>query len=157
MEDSLKREFTRRISQANGGELIVIKYEIVFAYMEDARQAYEQQQYETYKTAIKQAQKSIDSLKSSLDAKFEISKELYSLYNYAISCLAKAIYQNKTDGIMEAEKVLKPLYTSFCEAAKTDHSGPLMRNTQQVYAGMTYGRNSLNENCYDNGHRGFFV
>ena len=157
MEDSLKREFTRRISQANGGELIVIKYEIVFAYMDDAKQAHEQKDYESYKTAIKQAQKSIESLKTSLDGKFEISKELYSLYNYAISCLAKAIYQNKTDGILEAEEVLKRLYTSFCEAAKTDRSGPIMKNTQQVYAGMTYGRNSLNENCYDNGRRGFFV
>lgn len=157
MDDSLKKEFTRRISQSNGGQLIVIKYEIVFAYMDDAKIAHEQKQYEEYKIAIKKAQKSIESLKNSLDFKYPVSKELYSLYNYAISCLAKSIYQNKIDGLLEAEKILKRLYTSFCEAAKSDNSGPLMRNTQQVYAGMTYGRNSLNESCYEDSHRGFFV
>ena len=59
--------------------------------------------------------------------------------------------------IDEAEKILKRLYTSFCEVAKSDTSGPLMRNTQQVYAGMTYGRTTLNESYMEDSHRGFFV
>ena len=58
---------------------------------------------------------------------------------------------------MEAEKILRRLYGSFVEVARQDTSEPLMRNTQQVYAGMTYGRASLNENYIDDDQRGFFV
>lgn len=157
MDNGLKQEFTRRLSQCNNGEMIVIMYDIVFAYMEEAKATHAADSYEEYKVAIKKAQGSIDTLIQALDFKYEIARNLYQLYVYSKNCLAKAIYQNRTDGITEAEKILKRLYASFCEAAKTDTSGPLMRNTQQVYAGMTYGRTTLNENCIDDNHRGFFV
>ena len=50
------------------------------------------------------------------------------------------------------------LYTSFLEVAKQDKSAPLMKNTQQVYAGMTYARGAVNEDYMDvDSHRGFFV
>ena len=157
MDNSLKQEFTRRLSQCNNGEMIVIMYDIVFAYMDEAKAAYAANSYEDYKNAVKKSQGAIDTLIGALNFKFPIAKDLHKLYIYAKNCLAKAIYQNRTDGIEEAEKILKRLYASFCEAAKSDTSGPLMRNTQKVYAGMTYGRNSLNENCYEDSHRGFFV
>lgn len=157
MDNRLKQEFTRRLSQCNNGEMIVIMYDIVFAYMEEAKDAHAADCYEEYKAAVKKAQGAIDTLIHALDFKYEIARNLHPLYVYSKNCLAKAIYQNRTDGITEAEKILKRLYASFCEAAKSDTSGPLMRNTQQVYAGMTYGRTTLNENCIDDNHRGFFV
>ena len=157
MENSLKQEFARRLTQCNNGELIVIMYDIVFAYMEEAKAAHAVNSYEDYKAAVKNSQGAIDTLIGALDFKYEIAKDLHKLYVYAKNCLAKAIYQNRTDGIDEAEKILKRLYASFCEVAKADTSGPLMRNTQQVYAGMTYGRTTLNENYYEDSHRGFFV
>ena len=157
MDNSLKQEFTRRLSQCNNGEMIVIMYEIVFAYMDEARVAYNEGAYEEYKAAVKKAQGAIDTLIHALNFKYDVAKNLHQLYVYSKNCLAKAIYQNKTDGIEETERILKRLYSAFCEAAKSDTSGPLMRNTQQVYAGMTYGRATLNENCIDDNHRGFFV
>ena len=157
MESSLKQEFTRRLSQCNSGEMIIIMYDIVFAYMEEAKQAHALNSYEEYKAAIRRSQGAIDTLIGALDFKYEIAKDLHKLYVYTKNCLAKAIYQNRTDGLEEAERILKRLYSSFSEAAKADTSGPIMRNTQQVYAGMTYGRTTLNENCFDDNHRGFFV
>lgn len=157
MENSLKQEFTRRLSQCNNGEMIVIMYDIVFAYMEEAKAAYGANSYEDYKAAVKKSQGAIDTLIGALDYKYDIARDLHKLYVYTKNCLAKAIYQNRLDGIEEAEKILKRLYKSFCEAAKLDTSGPLMRNTQQVYAGMTYGRTTLNENYFEDNHRGFFV
>lgn len=157
MENSLKQEFTRRLSQCNNGEMIVIMYDIVFAYMEEAKAAYGSNSYEDYKAAVKKSQGAIDTLIGALDYKYDIARDLHKLYVYTKNCLAKAIYQNRLDGIEEAEKILKRLYKSFCEAAKLDTSGPLMRNTQQVYAGMTYGRTTLNENYFEDNHRGFFV
>ena len=37
------------------------------------------------------------------------------------------------------------LLESFEEVARQDESGPVMENTQQIYAGLTYGKDSLNE------------
>jgi len=157
MERSLKQEFTRRLSQCNKGELIIITYDILFAYLEEAKSAYEQKDNDAYKTAIRKAQASIDTLNQSLNYQYELSRNLHQLYVYTKNTLAKAIYQNRLDGIEEAEKILKSLYASFLEAVKTDTSGPLMSNTQQVYAGMTYGKTRLSENFIDDDHRGFFV
>ena len=157
MENRLKQEFTRRLSQCNSGEMIVIMYDIVFAYMDEAKDAHEKKDYEEYKAAVKKSQAAVETLIGALDFKYDIAKDLHRLYVYTNICLAKAIYQNRLDGLLEAEKILKRLHASFCEAAKSDTSGPLMRNTQQVYAGMTYGRTTLNENCMEDNHRGFFV
>lgn len=157
MERSLKQEFTRRLSQCNKGGLIIITYDILFAYLEEAKSAYEQKDNDAYKTAIRKAQASIDTLNQSLNYQYELSRNLHQLYVYTKNTLAKAIYQNRLDGIEEVEKILKSLYASFLEAVKTDTSGPLMSNTQQVYAGMTYGKTRLSENFIDDDHRGFFV
>ena len=37
MENSLKQDFTRRLNQCNKGELVVIMYDIVFAYIDEAK------------------------------------------------------------------------------------------------------------------------
>ena len=157
MENRMKQEFARRLTQCNNGEMIVIMYDIVFAYMNEAKEAHGRNSYEEYKLAVKRSQGAIDTLIGALDLKYDIAKDLHRLYVYTKNCLAKAIYQNRLDGLEEAERILKRLYTSFCEVAKADTSGPLMRNTQQVYAGMTYGRTNLNENFIEDHHRGFFV
>jgi len=157
MERSLKQEFTRRLSQCNKGELIILTYDILFAYIDEANKAYEQKDYEAFKTAIKKAQASIDTLNNSLNHQYEMSRNLHQLYVYTKVEMAKAISQNRLESLKEAEKILKSLYTSFSETMKTDTSGPLMRNTQKVYAGMTYGRTDLNESFIEDSHRGFFV
>lgn len=41
MKKELISDFTRRISQCNKGGLIVIMYDIVFAYLDEAKQSYE--------------------------------------------------------------------------------------------------------------------
>ena len=157
MEDSLKQDFQRRLTQCNKGEMIVIMYDIVFAYLDEAKAEHAKGNYEAYKEAVKKGQNSIEALIKGLDFSYEISKELHRLYVTSRNLLAKAIYQNRLDGIEEAEKILKSLYSSFCEASKSDTSGPLMRNTQKVYAGMTYGKTSLNENYMNDNNRGFLV
>ena len=158
MQNELKLDFTRRLSQCNRGEMIVIIYDIYFAYERDARKAYEANRHEEYKEAVRKAQNVLAELIHSLNFSYDLSKNLYRLYMYCTNCLARAIYENKTDGIDEADAVMKRLYTSFEEVAKSDHPESLMRNTQQVYAGMTYGRTSLNENLSNvDSNRGFLA
>ena len=64
----------------------------------------------------------------------------------------------KKEEIEAARKVLRKLGDSFREVAKTDKSEPVMGKTQQVYAGITYGKGlSLEETLInpDSENRGF--
>ena len=158
MDNSLKQDFTRRLSQCNSGGMIVIIYEIGFAYMHDVRTAYEAGNHDEMKASSRKAQNVLDELMGSLNFAYEMSNNLYSLYMFCKNELARVLYENRLQGLEEAEKIMRRLSPSFAEAAKSDTSAPIMSNTQQIYAGMTYGRNQLNENDmnYDN-QRGFFV
>ena len=158
MDNELKRDFTRRISQCNSGEMIVIMYDILFAYLDDAKNAHSAGNREEFKTGLRNAQRVLDELIGSLNFSYELSNNLYALYVFCKNELARTMYQNQLDGLMEASKILKRLYTSFVEVAKQDKSDPIMSNTQQVYAGMTYGRAVLNESYTDmNSQRGYFA
>ena len=157
MTDELRQDFTRRLSQCNQGGMIVIMYEIYFAYVDDAMEGYKKQEDELFKYGIRKAQESIDELIRSLDMKYSVAKQLLPLYRYCKVELSKALYEKKTDKIEEANNIMKRLHASFVEVAKQDTSGPLMENIQHVYAGITYGKNDLVENCISDAQRGFFA
>lgn len=151
-------DFNRRLSQCNRGELVVITYDIMFAYMKDAAEAMAESEHEALKTAIHKAQAALGRLIATLDFAYPISRDLYTLYQFCNRELSRALYENRPDGLCEAEKILKKLYGSFVEVAKQDTSGPFMENAQQVVAGMTYGRGELVENFIENGYnRGFLA
>lgn len=157
MDNELKQDFTRRLSQCNQGGMIVIIYDIFFAYTEDAKRAWKDNGREAYKKAMRNAQKTLDELIQALDLSYEIARTLRPLYVYCKEALARTLYENRLDGLEEAESIMKRLYESFVKVAELDTSPPIMSNTQQVYAGMTYGKTALNENLINDNHRGFFV
>lgn len=151
-------DFTRRISQCNKGEMIVILYDIFFTYVEEAASAYEAEDWDAYKEALRRAQRTIDELMMSLDFKYDLAKNLYSIYVFCKDALGKCMYKRKIDDMKDAERLMRKLYDGFVHAAKEDTSAPLMQNTQQVYAGYTYGRDDLVETCQDSDiSRGFLV
>lgn len=158
MKQEQIKDFTRRISQCNKGEMIIIIYDILFAYIEDAENAFEKNNYSEMKEALHKAENAVDELIHALDFKYEISKQLYSLYVFCKNAMAKTIIKNRLDDLEDAKTVLRNLYEAFVEAAKQDHSEPLMRNTQQIYAGITYGKNDLTETFQEpETSRGFFA
>lgn len=158
MDDEMRKDFTRRLSQCNAGEMIVIIYDIGFAYLSDAKKAHKQRDAEAQKDALRKAQRVLNELIGSLDFSYDLSKNLYALYRFCKEQLSRAMYENRMDGVEETEKILRRLYASFVEAARQDNSAPLMKNTQQVYAGMTYARDAVNEDYMDvDYHRGFLV
>lgn len=151
-------DFTRRISQCNRGELVVVMYDIFFVYMEDAREAFAAQEWEAYKDALRKASRTIDELISALNFSYELAGNLYSIYVFCKDSLAKSMYKRDTTDMEYAVRLMKKLYDGFVQVAAQDMSAPLMKNTQQVYAGYTYGKDDLVETCQDaNTSRGFLV
>lgn len=157
MKDEVRQVFTRRLSQCNRGQLVVIIYDLYFCFGEDVRKEAEDQNFDGYKTGIHKMQGVLHELMESLNFKYAISRELYPLYRYCSNQLSRALYEYRLDGVEAADRVMKSLYEAFKQAAAQDQSEPLMKNVQQVYAGMTYGKGDLNENYVEDSNRGFFA
>lgn len=158
MTQEKKQEFTRRLTCCNRGEMIVIMYDILFAYLEDGIQAKEEEDYQAFKQAVKHAEQVLGRLMEDLDFSYEISGSLYAEYRFVNQLLAMAICKNTAQNLRDAQRILKNLYDAFQEAARQDTSGPLMQHTQQVVAGMTYQKGSLTETLQGSeSSRGFFA
>ena len=158
MTDEKKKEFTRRLTQCNASEMIVIQFEIFFTYLDDALEAYELGG-EPYRMAIRHADAVLVRLQDSLDFKYDLAKQLYPLYTYSRRQIALALATHKKKPISNARNVMTKLYDAFAQIAAEDTTGPVMHNTETVYAGYTYGKHALNEAAHDGGSnsRGFLV
>lgn len=157
MEQELKQVFTRRLSQCNRAELVVVIYDIYFAHTKCAKEQFEVQDWEGYKFSLQKAAESQSELIRALDMKYEISANLRVIYDYCRRLVYRSIAERRLAFIEESDALMEKLRYAFSEAAKKDTSEPLMRNTQTVYAGYTYGKGTLNENYDINANRGFFV
>lgn len=158
MNSEKKQEFTRRISQSNRSGLVVVMYDILEAYLDEAIEYKERDDYENYRQAVRNADGVLAELSEALNFTYGLSGELYALYNFSRKTLMQTIIKNDIQGILETKRVLKPLHAAFEKVAAEDTSEPLMRNTQQIYAGMTYGKENLKESIQEpETSRGFFV
>jgi len=94
-----------------------------------------------------------------LNYNYILSYDLMSLYLFVNKAIITAIFKKSPEKLDEAEAILEKLYSSFKEVSKQDNSGPVMQNTQQVYAGLTYGKGVLNETFIDpqQQNRGFMA
>lgn len=152
------QEFTRRITQANRSGLTLVTYDIFFAYAEDAKKMFAEENWQACKDALRGADRAVKELEDTLDFTYELAGQLYPLYRYCRDALAKCIYKKNLSDLKEAEQVMEKLRAGFAKAAESDDSAPLMTNTQQVYAGYTYGRDDLVESYQDSEKsRGFLA
>ncbi|MGN0348842.1 MAG: flagellar protein FliS [Roseburia sp.] len=157
MKKEQMQDFTRRISRCNRSELVVILYEVLFAHLADAKEAYRDEDWGEFKEALRRSERTIRELMGALDFSYGLANELGSIYVFCKETLAKAMYKRNLDEIDLAEELMRKLYEAFVEVAKQDTSDPLMSNTQQVYAGYTYGREDVDTYQEFDASRGFFV
>lgn len=139
------REYTARVAQANRSELVVILYELILDSVEESVRLFEGQQKEQAAAEIKKAQAYLQELLGSLDRQYELSGNLYSLYRYVNEQFITTLLRQKPVNLDSVCRVIHGLMESFQEVAKQDTSGPVMEHAQQIYAGLTYGKGTLNE------------
>lgn len=149
MDSVMTQTYAARVSQANRSELIVIMYEIILEDLKNGIKAYENSDIKTFGKELKHAQKFVSELINSLDFKYVMSYDLMQLYLYTNKRIIAAIIKKKPDDLESAIKVMNRLLVGFEGVAKEDTSEPLMQNTQQLYAGLTYGKGTLNETYID--------
>ena len=158
MTKELKQEYTLRITQANKTQLITILYEMVLLYVDEAQEALDAGQKMEYKSAIRKIRGCIDELTASLNLDYELAHNLLQLYLYISRELVKASTHYETENLEHFRLIIGELHKAYQAIEDQDTSGPVMGNTQTVYAGLTYGRNTLTENIADSvTNRGFCV
>ena len=147
MTKECKQQFTLRITQANATQLVVILYEMTLQYLTDGEQAADDAEL---LEAVRRARGCINELLNSLHRQYSPATELCRL----AACEAKA---DRT-ALQDIRKVIAPLCDAYRQIQDQNSSGPVMNNSQTVYAGLTYGRNQLTENMADQGsNRGMLV
>ena len=144
-----------KISQANKTELIVIMYEMAIKYIDDGLESLSNNNIEEYRLNLKRSKAVINELTSVLDMSYVISYELRSLYILINNVLVRADIRVETDELKRVREMLIKLSKSFKKVSADDNSGPVMENTQQLYAGLTYSKTSLNVDMYSDVNRGF--
>ncbi|MDF2951401.1 MAG: hypothetical protein K0S18_984 [Anaerocolumna sp.] len=149
MTKELVQAYTARISQASRSELVVIMYEIAINNLQSAKNAYWDGDMAVYIKELNQARKFLNELMASLNYSYKVSYELMSLYIYVNKAIITALFKKVPDTLDSAISILNKLMSGFIEVSRMDTSGPVMQNTQQLYAGLTYGKSSLNEVSID--------
>ena len=158
MTKELKQEFTLRITQANKTQLITILYEMILLYLEEAEQSLTKDDKSAYKQAIRKIRDCMNELVMSLHLEYELAQNLLQLYQYINSELVQANIHYEEENLHHIKFIIKQLHGAYKQIETQDTSGPVMNNTQNVYAGLTYGRNTLTENLVDPAvNRGFCV
>ena len=153
-----KQQFTLRITQANPTELIVILYEMLLSYLEEGKTNLDDENKTAFREAVRKARGCINELMCSLRMEYEPAPALFKLYLFCIRRLAAAEARQEAGPLEEIVRVIRPLRDAYAQIAGQNSAGPVMGNSQAVYAGLTYGRNTLAENMADQGaNRGMYV
>lgn len=154
MTDERKRDYTLRITHANSSQLIIILYEMLEDYIKEAMEAVEDR--DAFREALRKAKGCIRELTESLDMQYEVAGNLYQLYRYVHRQLIAADVKKQTGPLTSCIAVISSLHEAYEEVGRQDTSEAVLENAQEVYAGMTYGRDDINENLsYQGVSRGF--
>lgn len=158
MTKERKQQFTLRISQANPTEMIVILYEMLLCYLEESENALKDGEPDSFKEGIRKARGCMNELMASLHMEYEPASELLQLYLFCLKRLAHAEVRKDAQALDEIKRIIQPLHDAYQQIAPQNTQGPVMNNSQAVYAGLTYGRNTLTENMTDqSSNRGMLV
>lgn len=156
MTDKLKKEFTLKITQANATELIVILYDMILVYIKEAGDFWENDDKKEYQRSLQKIRNCIGELMESLNLEYEMARNMYSLYVFFLKEIVKA--EIKPSGYTHLESIcpmIESLRNAYDKVASENKNGPLMQNTQTVYAGLTYGKKDVNVNLEQLSNRGF--
>ena len=71
MTKEQKQDFTRRITQANRSGLVLIKYEMLFVYIEDIQKAFQKKDQRELTNYVHYADAILKSFQETLDFQYE--------------------------------------------------------------------------------------
>ena len=162
MTDEQIKEFTLKITQANHSGLLLIAFEMEQAYLSDALADYAR--FESGETDIKDFMKNMNMVKkvhneimSGVNGADENGRKVLNVLRYIYAKYIESTVKRMPCELDRCQHMMDELKVGFEKLHEIDTEGPVMKNTHKVYAGLTYGKGTLNESygTADYSGRGF--
>lgn len=148
-----KDEYVLKITNASKVQLVIINFELIIDYINEAKKNLQSEK--DFSFYIDKARQFLRELSASLNMDYEISYTFLSLYHYVDERLAKFLFNKSIETADEALKILIGLKEAW-EQVKEEDTSPVMKNVEQMYAGLTYSKNGkLAEYVDTSANRGF--
>lgn len=137
--------YKMRITQAGIAELTLIMLEMEMQWMTEALEAYDRQDEEEFLAGVDKAQAVQVELMNVMNMDNPIAVDVYSVFAYVNKQLINAKLKRKPFEMERLKQLLSRHYKSFQAIAATDTEGPVMEQSEKIYAGLTYGSKGLME------------
>ncbi len=139
------QEFTRRITQENHSGLILVLCDMEQVYLEDALHAYEQGEQSVYLKNAEMAKQCMHELITCFSSEDKLGRQVITILRFLYGKLARSVVRKEPDELDRCAGMIDNLRVGFEHLHTLDKEGPVMQNTHQVYAGLTYGKGTLQE------------
>lgn len=156
MKEESKKAYVARVAQANPSQLISLIYEMMEECLTDTEEAIKQGNIGDYQKNMVQFRGFINELMGSLNYEYPISFDLRKIYVWMDKIAVEVLIQKENQKLTHLKDLVAKLKTGFDQVALQDERPAVMEHTQTIYAGLTYGKASLNETMeLGNENRGF--
>ena len=142
MSPEIQQQFSARIVAANKSELIVIIYDILLEYLNEANRYYNSKQRKEYSKSIKNMRDCLSELIQSIDCENELAPNYAALYLFCNEQLDQSEIKYNNSYLEDVNNIINNLREAAIEISKQDGSSPVMENAQTLYSGLTYGKNN---------------
>ncbi|MGN0435348.1 MAG: flagellar protein FliS [Wujia sp.] len=139
------KEYTLRTTQANHSGLILVLFDVEKTYLLDGLACYDKDDIECYLRNIELAKKAHNELMASINPRDVLGVRVLAILRFIYSKLVNSSVRRKPDELDRCIAMMDKLRVCFERLHELDDEEPVMKNTHQVYAGLTYGKGVLNE------------
>lgn len=138
--------YKMRISQAGVAELTLIMLEMEMQWIDEAVAAFEKNNMEEYEDIISKAQSTQVELMNVLNMENTVAVDMYSVFVFINKLLIQSKIKRQPQDLVRCREMLAKFHKSIQAIADTDTGGPVMKQSEKIYAGLTYGEHGLVEN-----------
>lgn len=151
------KEFTLKISQANHSGLMLILHDMEQIYIEDSKKSYFKGDIDDFLRYIELAKKTHNELMDCVNPLDSQGKMVLVILRFVYKQLVLSGIKREVVELDRCTQIMKSIRLCFEKLHEIDNEGPVMKNTHQVFAGLTYGKGILNESVQgtDYSKRGF--
>lgn len=138
--------YKMRISQAGIAELTVVMLEMEIQWIKEALDFYGNSDMDSFLETVTKAQSTQVELMNVMNMDNAVAVDVYSVFAFVNRQLIEAKIKRQALDLLKCKGMLERLHKSFQKIVPTDTAGPVMMQSEKVYAGLTYGSGGLVEN-----------
>lgn len=151
-----KTNWSARIVNATPSQLVLIIYELIFEAIDTAIIELENKNITAYEITMERLKKLLAELTHDLNLNTPLEYDFLSLYIFVNKLFIKSYFKRSIEPLQQAKEILNKLYIGLKEVElQIPKEEKVVSNAQQIYAGLTYGKGSLNESVTQDKNRGF--